>query len=167
MEDFHRLEGQWPHREKPRIPPRQRAEQACSPTEAVPSADVPPFSIRQRCHHQQACGLGSGVLPGHLPSGHLGSQASAEVSASHHLPPLLCLPHSSEWVPGHSALQPPACWVLRVLSPGPSASLITSLFLSWKRIQRQQGLQESSSGQSFFVRNLKVGGQKEGMQGRS
>uniref|UniRef100_A0A4W2CH85 B-cell receptor CD22 n=1 Tax=Bos indicus x Bos taurus TaxID=30522 RepID=A0A4W2CH85_BOBOX len=27
---------------------------------------------------------------------------------------------------------------------------------SWKRIQRQQGLQESSSGQSFFVRNLKA-----------
>nr|XP_058900323.1 B-cell receptor CD22 isoform X2 [Kogia breviceps] len=27
---------------------------------------------------------------------------------------------------------------------------------SWKRIQRQQGLQESSSGQSFFVRNVKA-----------
>ncbi|XP_070307849.1 B-cell receptor CD22 isoform X5 [Odocoileus virginianus] len=27
---------------------------------------------------------------------------------------------------------------------------------SWKRIQRQQGLQESSSGQSFFVRNIKA-----------
>ncbi|KAM7233547.1 hypothetical protein CapIbe_015683 [Capra ibex] len=27
---------------------------------------------------------------------------------------------------------------------------------NWKRIQRQQGLQESSSGQSFFVRNLKA-----------
>ncbi|XP_065781867.1 B-cell receptor CD22 isoform X4 [Muntiacus reevesi] len=27
---------------------------------------------------------------------------------------------------------------------------------NWKRIQRQQGLQESSSGQSFFVRNIKA-----------
>ncbi|XP_059855339.1 B-cell receptor CD22 isoform X4 [Delphinus delphis] len=27
---------------------------------------------------------------------------------------------------------------------------------SWKRIQRQQGLQESSSGQNFFVRNVKA-----------
>ncbi|XP_061030036.1 B-cell receptor CD22 isoform X2 [Eubalaena glacialis] len=27
---------------------------------------------------------------------------------------------------------------------------------SWKRIRRQQGLQESSSGQSFFVRNMKA-----------
>lgn len=167
MEESRRLEEQWPRREKPRKPPRQMAEQACSPTEAVSSTDRAPFSIRQRCHHQQTSGLGSGVLPGHLPSGHLGSQASAEVSASHHPPPLLCLLHPSGWVPGHSALQPPTCQVLRALSPGPLSSLIMSLFLSWKRIQRQQGLQESSSGQSFFVRNIKVGGQKEEMQGRS
>ena len=69
--------------------------------------------------------------------------------------------------PGYSILQPPACRVHRALFPGPSSSLSGALFLSWKRIQRQQGLQESSSGQSFFVRNVKVGWEKDEMQGRA
>ncbi|KAM7059628.1 B-cell receptor CD22 isoform 2-T2 [Molossus nigricans] len=38
----------------------------------------------------------------------------------------------------------------------PLAFLGVKLYHSWKRIQSQQGLQENSSGQSFFVRNKKI-----------
>ncbi|XP_036130516.1 B-cell receptor CD22 isoform X3 [Molossus molossus] len=38
----------------------------------------------------------------------------------------------------------------------PLAFLGVKLHHSWKRIQSQQGLQENSSGQSFFVRNKKI-----------
>lgn len=52
--------------------------------------------------------------------------------------------------------------------PVPTPLILTSgaLFLSWKRIRSQQGLQESSSGQSFFVRKQKVRWKKTWRQTR-
>jgi hypothetical protein len=39
------------------------------------------------------------------------------------------------------------------------------LILRWKQNRSQQGLQENSSGQSFFVRNKKVRREEDEIQG--
>lgn len=143
-------------RERWRMPPRQRPQ-----GRAVSSRDAL-FSIRQRGNHQQARSHGSGVLPGHPPPGNLGSQASANVS-----PPPTSFALPLQGVTPFLNPVAPTWRVHRVLFPGPSPSLSRSLFPSWKRIRSQQGFQENSNGQSFFVRNIKVGQGARGNAGQT
>lgn len=97
-----------------------------------------PFFTRQPRDHRQAGRLGTRVLPGYLHPGHLGDENPEKVS------PVYCpllLPAPSP--------QPKAC-------QGHPHPALTPSTLRWKHNRSQQGPQDNSSGQSFFVRNKKV-----------
>nr|KAF6409279.1 CD22 molecule [Rousettus aegyptiacus] len=66
-------------------------------------------------------------------------------------PSTLTVYYSSETISRRTALGVGLCLAILLL-----AIWGVKLHQSWKRIQSQQGLQENSSGQSFFVRNKKI-----------